>query len=231
MKPFFRYFGSKYNLAKNFHHKYDLVIEPFAGSACFSLYHNCANVILNDKNTDISELWQFLTTATEKEVLDIPSDLEIGSNIYDMQLSLGQKHLVRYNQRIGSQNCKTVSKWGCNKYNYLWSENKKKLIASQLAQIKNWEVRNLDYKDLDNVEATWFIDPPYQSQSPKFYGEQMEAINYEELADFCRSRKGQVIVCENEGASWLPFEKLAKSQNKIRAKRTDNPKFEMVYVQ
>ena len=30
--------------------------------------------------------------------------------------------------------------------------------------------------------------------------------DYEALADWCRSRRGQVIVCENVGADWLPFE-------------------------
>ncbi len=26
------------------------------------------------------------------------------------------------------------------------------------------------------------------------------------LAEWCRTRIGQVMVCENEGATWLPFE-------------------------
>jgi len=31
-------------------------------------------------------------------------------------------------------------------------------------------------------------------------------VDYERLASWCRTRKGQTIVCENEGATWLPFE-------------------------
>ena len=31
------------------------------------------------------------------------------------------------------------------------------------------------------------------------------AIDYAQLAEFCRSRLGQTIVCEKAAASWLPF--------------------------
>ena len=62
-----------------------------------------------------------------------------------------------------------------------------------------------DNEDLENEEATWFIDPPY-----KYGGEHyvMNGINYDELAEWCKSRKGQVIVCENTSADWLDFEPL-----------------------
>ena len=33
-------------------------------------------------------------------------------------------------------------------------------------------------------------------------------VDYEHLGDWCRSREGQVIVCEQQGADWLPFEAL-----------------------
>jgi hypothetical protein len=31
-------------------------------------------------------------------------------------------------------------------------------------------------------------------------------IDYPALGEWCRSRSGQVIVCENAGAEWLPFQ-------------------------
>jgi len=31
-------------------------------------------------------------------------------------------------------------------------------------------------------------------------------LDYRALGRWCRGRRGQVIVCENEGATWLPFE-------------------------
>ena len=48
----------------------------------------------------------------------------------------------------------------------------------------------------------------------------MNDIDYSALADWCHSRKGQVIVCENEGADWLPFERLCEQVGANRAKRS-----------
>ncbi len=57
------------------------------------------------------------------------------------------------------------------------------------------------------MKATWFVDPPYQNMG-KLYKE--NKIDYQELGTYCRERLGQVMVCENEGADWLPFEKLTE---------------------
>ena len=66
-------------------------------------------------------------------------------------------------------------------------------------------------------EATWFIDPPYQVAG-RHYRFGSEQLDYARLAKWCRSRPGQVIVCENEGADWLPFRPLAAVKT-TRAKR------------
>jgi 16S rRNA G966 N2-methylase RsmD len=56
-----------------------------------------------------------------------------------------------------------------------------------------------------DVEATWFIDPPYQYGGEHYM---INSIDYNRLAEFCQSRKGQIIVCENTKAGWLPFKPL-----------------------
>ena len=33
------------------------------------------------------------------------------------------------------------------------------------------------------------------------------------LSEWCRSRRGQVMVCENEGARWLPFRPFRSIQS------------------
>ena len=38
-------------------------------------------------------------------------------------------------------------------------------------------------------------------------------IDYPSLGNWCMERKGQVIVCEQEGADWLPFEVLRETTN------------------
>jgi hypothetical protein len=40
-------------------------------------------------------------------------------------------------------------------------------------------------------------------------------VDYEALANWCRERRGQKIVCEPEGAAWLPFQHLRLARNSI----------------
>lgn len=54
------------------------------------------------------------------------------------------------------------------------------------------------------IEATWFIDPPYQNAGVH-YVHSMREEEYESLADWSKSLRGQVMVCEASGATWLPF--------------------------
>ena len=75
------------------------------------------------------------------------------------------------------------------------------------------DVRLGDYRSAPDLEATWFVDPPYQPTRGMKTGQGLgyapgctsRELDYGELAEWCRSRRGQVIVCEQEGADWLPF--------------------------
>jgi hypothetical protein len=73
--------------------------------------------------------------------------------------------------------------------------------------MRSVDYREGSYEDAPDVEATWFIDPPYQHANRRGY--LCKGIDYARLSDWCRSRRGQVIVCEQEGADWLPFKPLA----------------------
>jgi len=86
--------------------------------------------------------------------------------------------------------------------------NKLKFIARMVPKIKHWRITYGDYKEVKNRKATWFIDPPYQNIRGEGYI--VDDINYKELAEFCTTRKGQVIVCENQNADWLDFKPLVK---------------------
>lgn len=82
-----------------------------------------------------------------------------------------------------------------------------------------------EYKDLENKEATWFIDPPYQIkdkngsifQNGDGYGEKCgtNQIDFKELSGFCLERRGQVIVCEKEGADWMSFEQFKRNKTSL----------------
>jgi 16S rRNA G966 N2-methylase RsmD len=83
-----------------------------------------------------------------------------------------------------------------------WSAAVVERIASQVPQIRHWKISQASYVDIPNQAATWFVDPPYQiaGRAYKFHD-----IDYAHLGDWCRSRSGQVMVCENAGSDWLPF--------------------------
>ena len=67
---------------------------------------------------------------------------------------------------------------------------------------------------------TWFIDPPYQPVGGvrgNGYDKKCQCsanfIDFPALGEWCKSRMGQVIVCEQEGANWLPFRVLRETTN------------------
>jgi hypothetical protein len=66
-----------------------------------------------------------------------------------------------------------------------------------------------DYTQAPDVDATWYIDPPYRGRAGALYRHGSRDIDYAALGAWCKERAGQVIVCEGEGADWLPFERLA----------------------
>lgn len=56
---------------------------------------------------------------------------------------------------------------------------------------------------MPDINGTWFVDPPYEVAGKSY---KKNDINYELLSEWCLQRKGLLIVCENEGAKWLPFD-------------------------
>jgi 16S rRNA G966 N2-methylase RsmD len=83
-----------------------------------------------------------------------------------------------------------------------WGPEIRERIASQVEGIRHWKVLETDWWRAPDIEATWFVDPPYH-RSGKHY--KYRDIDYTALGIWCRARKGQTIVCEQDGADWLPF--------------------------
>ena len=79
-------------------------------------------------------------------------------------------------------------------------------IALQVDRIKHWQVIEGDYTTAPDIEATWHIDPPYNNKPGKYYPYQPDS--FADLGQWCTTRKGLVMVCENDGAEWLPFKPL-----------------------
>ena len=189
---------------------HDKIIEPFAGTAVYSLYNNNweKDVILLDKYDIVIKTWHYLQNTTRDQILSLP-DMHYKDKIDDHQyLSQEEKWLIGFNINGGSaQPKKTTMKFN------VWNRVKLQ-IADNLYKIKHWDIREGDYHDLENVEATWFIDPPYQ-HGGKYYRHGTKFIDFEELAEWSMSRNGQVIVCENTKADWMDFKPLKKMKGSL----------------
>ena len=220
MRPMFSYFGSKWMLAKKYGPpKHDLVVEPFAGSAAYSLYWNVKSVLLIDKFPEIVGIWQYLIKATESEIRSLPLDFD---HIDDCKIPTEAKWLIGFWIKKASVTAgKSRTAWA-RQYRHdgdckVWGEAARERIASQLEGIRGWKAILGDYSTCLDVEATWFIDPPYQSAGKHYV---FSEVDYTTLAKFCKSRRGQVFVCENVGADWLPFKSLAKARGTFGHKRS-----------
>jgi site-specific DNA-adenine methylase len=206
----FYYYGRKDKIFKYYPTpKYDTIIEPFAGSAVYSLKNYKKNVIILDKDERIINIWNYLKAATTDEILSLPL-LVRGQTLNDEEfnnLSLVQKDLISFFTNPSS----AQPKRSVGKFN-IWHEKNRKRLSEDVNKIKHWEIILGDYRDIPNQDATWFIDPPYQGNGGKYYKHGNKGINYQELADWVQSRQGQVIVCENSEADWLPFRPLKELQ-------------------
>ncbi len=206
------YYGSKCKISKLYPKpKYDLIIEPFAGAAWYSVLYRTKNIFLNEKYKVIYDIWDWLINEAYPELILNNSNFYNEQDIRDIvNISKPHKDLIGFCINRGSVSPRNiVQKWSCqvsSKPNWASTTNYQlKRIAKFLPEIKHWKVQYGDYKELPNVEATWFIDPPYQNGG-EYYIE--NDIDYFDLAEWCKNRKGQVIVCENSKADWLEFKPL-----------------------
>ncbi len=206
----FSYYGSKSKIAKFYPPpEYKTIVEPFAGAAFYSIRHinNVERIVLNDKSGLIFGIWNFLINeATEKQIL-ANRDFYIGQDIRNFDLCQAHRDLIGFCINRGSASpANVVQKWSCQVASRPdWASTahyRLTQIAEYLPLFKRIEPLNLSYEELDNIEATWFIDPPYQFGGQRYMENK---INYTHLAEWCKSRKGQIIVCENNKANWLRF--------------------------
>lgn len=204
LRPFFTYYGGKYRIAPRYPAPtHSLLYEPFAGSAGYSLRHFEKKVRLFDLNERVCGVWDYIFKVKELEILKLP---EIFDDCRDLKVPQEAKWLIGFWCNKGSAEPRNKpSTWMRSgvRLNSYWGPAIKQRIASQLSKVRHWTIHNSSFDRIGNIAASWFIDPPYASDAGRQYT--YNEINYSALAEFCRSRRGQVIVCESVGADWLPF--------------------------
>lgn len=96
LSPFFSYFGSKYLLSKKYKKSSkDILIEPFAGSACYSLHYPHKQVKLYDKYEVVCGIWDYLIHSKEQEILDLPI-IDFDKTVHDYNICQEAKWLIGY---------------------------------------------------------------------------------------------------------------------------------------
>jgi hypothetical protein len=204
VKLFFTYFGGKWRIAKHYPLPiHDTIIEPFAGSAGYSLHYPGKKVKLFDVDPTICGVWDYLIKASSSEIFALPIGF---SHLDEINVPQEAKWLIGFwLNKACTQPCKSPGLWMRQglRPNSFWGEAIRRRIAEQVPLIKHWTIEQKSFDAIDNEMATWFIDPPYY-KSGSFY--KYNKVDYAKLAEWSQNRDGRVIVCEQGGATWLPFE-------------------------
>lgn len=230
LKPFFSFYGGKWRTALRYPPpQHEMIVEPFAGSAGYSVRYFDRKIRLVDVDPVIVGVWDYLIHAKPEEILILPERVE---HVDDVRGPQEARWLIGFWLNKGTAApCKTPSHWmrhsltgaykesgGSGASNW-WGTVIRERVASQVESIRHWRVAVGSYMEVPNPTATWFIDPPYSGSVGRRYTH--HSIDYGVLATFSRGRAGQVIVCENDGASWLPFRPFLRAKaSPGRQKRT-----------
>ena len=210
LRPFWRYYGGKWRAAPRYPRPlHETIVEPFAGAAGYSLRYPERKVVLVEKYAVIAEIWRYLIGVSAAEVMRIP----VTDSLDDLPswVPQGARWLVGFTFASADAEPRRNTSAGVRKLRDAgdfaiggWSEVMRARVARQVQQIRHWRVIEGDYSDAPDVTATWFVDPPYQ-RAGIHYKHPSTAIDFAALGAWCRSRPGQVIACEADGATWLPF--------------------------
>lgn len=216
MRPFFPFYGSKWNIARYYPApRHDLVIEPFAGGAGYATFHDCKHVHLVDADPIIVGVWRYLMGASAAEIMALPELPNVGDHVDDFDLPQEAKWLIGFWLNRGSASPKksrTAYSARTDRAQLNWGLRAKERIAAQLPGLAGWTISEGQYSAAPDVEATWFVDPPYGDKG-RYYRVQFN--DFPALGSWCRTRSGLLIACEGPGADWLPFEPLGSFKSSL----------------
>jgi hypothetical protein len=212
IKPLFPFYGSKWRDAKRYPAPGGLVVEPFAGSAGYSLRHAPAQVHLYDIDPIIVGVWSYLIKATPRELLALP-DVGVGDLVSDFSIPQEAKWLIGFWINRGSSSPRNRASTWQIKYvdsvnqQLVWSRRARERLASEVLKIRHWRIEERSYLDIPmRFDATYFVDPPYVDKGKKY---RCNHVDHRHIGAWVQALPGRVIACENEGADWLPFRSLA----------------------
>ena len=215
----FSYYGSKSKIVDYYPPpKFDKIIEPFAGSAKYALKYWQKDVLLMDKYEIIYKIWKWLQLCSKADILKLPI-LKQGDKLNDIVFDCEEAKLfMGFLAAGGVAIPQFTAVYRTTTHRPNWIKYSLKRISNDIDKIKHWEIKLGSYEDLQNETATWFIDPPYQFGGQWY---KHKTIDYKELHNYCKSRNGQVIVCENTKADWIELQPLVKIQGATNSNTTE----------
>jgi site-specific DNA-adenine methylase len=206
----FYYYGRKQKIFGKYPKpKCDLIIEPFAGSAAYAMNYHERDVILIEKDIRIANLWSYLIGVESEEILSLPL-LNHGQSLNDDEFSNltdVQKSLIGFFLNPGSAQPKKSPGKFCG-----WNEKNRLRLSEDVNKVSHWTIINSDYSNIENHNATWYVDPPYQGNGGQYYKHGNKEFDYDSLREWVLERNGQTIVCENSEATWMDFKPLVEIQ-------------------
>ena len=213
----FYYYGRKKQIAKCYPEPaYETIIEPFAGAAAYSLFGDRwqCKIILIEKDPRVAQIWQWLIADATPETISGLPDLKIGDRSSEFL------HIIHAATKMAFK-YRTIKVTPVLERNW---EISKRVMASNIHKVKHWQIICGDYREAPDIEATWFIDPPYKSHPGLGYEHGSDALDYTELASWALSRRGEVICCEGHYGNYLPFKSLPQLGG-VAGKRSDEKMF------
>lgn len=226
LRPFFSYFGSKWQLAPYYPKPvYGCIVEPFAGSACYSLLYPNKDVHLYDASPIICGVWDYLIRSKESEILALP-DIPQGASIRDYVWCEEAANLIGFWITKGQEHPshKMGTGWVNRPRNgrqcELWGAGVRNRITSQLQYTRHWKIKQSCYTRIPITFAdTVYVDSPYQVEGADKYPCKLPGLlPYRDLRNWCievGSAGNQVIVCESSRSNWMQWSHLKhhSSQN------------------
>lgn len=221
----FYYFGRKKQIIRRYPDpECKTIVEPFAGSAAYALHGDNwkKDVILVEKDESVAAIWKWLIeTATDEDFRKMP-ELKVGEKSSEFL------HIIHAATKMAFK-FKTIKVTPVLARNW---EISRRNIGPNLHKVKHWKLICGDYSASPDIEATWFIDPPYKGQSGMGYRHSSDLLDYKKLANWTVTRKGQVISCEGAEGDYLPFVPLVaqkgvagKVSKEVIYHRSINPSF------
>ena len=201
------YYGSKKQFIDHYPPpKFDKIIEPFVGAGPYALKYWEKDVIIMDKYLVIYRIWKWLQQCDISDIDKLPHHLSPEDDLRNYDFDCEEARLLmgfiiaKGSQSPRNKPTERATVQRPNTINFTLTK-----IKNNLHKIKHWTILHGSYQKIKNQEATWFIDPPYQYGGHAYVENK---IKFDHLAKWCKSRKGQVIVCENTKADWMDFKPM-----------------------